>query len=168
MAKLTQKGSGMFETPQVTPNSIATKVYGGDAPTHVDIIKSANARAQKRHEMKPQHLADVDVLPNSSEMAGNEMIGIKNTGYLSKKELEFGVNALYNSLPPGMDIEDQELADIRKMEMAVYEGGMGYPGDGWVKRPRGSQMPRKVDMGRDEETNYIGVASLNPKQPGAN
>jgi hypothetical protein len=168
MAKLNQTNKGMFETPQVTPDTLATKTFGGDAPSHVDIIKSANARAQKRHEMKDQALADMEVLPDSAEMAGNEMVGVRNNGYLAKKELEFGVNALYNTLPPGMDIEDQELADIRKMEMAVYEGGLGYPGDGWVKRPRGSQMPRKLDMGRDAETNYVGGNMLNPRQPGAN
>jgi len=165
MAKLTQKTNGMAETPQVTNGTLSTETYGGEAPTHVDIIKSANARAQKRHEMKQQHVADVEVLPDSAELAGNEMIGVRNSGYLAKKELEFGVNALYNTLPPGMDIEDQEIADIRKMEMTVYEGGLGYPGDGWVKRPRGSQMPRKLDMGRNAETNYVGVGTLNPKQP---
>jgi hypothetical protein len=168
MAKLTQKMKGMAETPQVTNGTLATEVYGGEAPTHVDIIKSANARAQKRHEMKAQHLADVEVLPDSAEMAGNEMIGVRNSGYLAKKELEFGVNALYNTLPPGMDIEDQEIADIRKMEMVVYEGGLGFPGDGWVKRPRGSQMPRKLDTGRTAETNYVGSSSLNPRNPSGN
>ena len=164
MAKLNQSKS-MYETPQVTADQISTEMFGGDAPTHVDIIKSANARAQKRHEMKSQRLADLDVLPDSAELAGNEMIGVRNSGYLAKKGLEFGVNAMYNSLPPGMDIEDQELADIRKMEMAVYDGGISYPGDGWVMRPRGSQMPRKVDIGRTAQTNYMGSDSLNPKNP---
>lgn len=165
MAKVNQSNQGMYETPQITPDQISTPLFGGDAPTHVDIIKSANARAQKRHEMKSQHVADVDVLPDSAELAGNEMIGVRNSGYLAKKGLEFGVNALYNTLPPGMDIEDQEISDIRKMEMAVYEGGIGYPGDGWVMRPRGSQMPRKLDMGRPAETNYMGSKQMNPKNP---
>jgi len=165
MAKLNQS-KDQYETPQVTPDQISTQMFGGEAPTHVDIIKSANARAQKRHEMKRQGLADLEVLPDSAELAGNEMIGVRNSGYLAKKGLEFGVNAMYNTLPPGMDIEDQELVDIRKMEMAVYEGGLGYPGDGWVMRPRGSQMPRKLDMGRAAETNYMGGSGgLNPKNP---
>ena len=169
MAKLNQKGSGMYETPQIAPDQLSTETYGGEAPTHIDVIKSANARAQKRHEMKSQHLADVGVLADSAELAGNEMVGVRNSGYLSKKGLEFGVNALYNTLPPGMDIEDQEVSDIRKMEMVAYEGGVSFPGDGWVSRPRGSQMPRKLDWGRPAETNYMGGGSaLNPKSPSGN
>src|SRR5579863_3439501 len=101
MAKLTQSRKGQYETPQVTPDNHATEFYGGDAPTHIDVIKSANARAQKRHEMKNQGLADIEVLPDSAELAGNELVGVRNSGYITKKELEFGVNAMYNSLPPG-------------------------------------------------------------------
>jgi hypothetical protein len=151
MAKLTQRIK-QYETPQVTPDQMATESYGGEAPTHVDIIKSANARAQKRHEMKRQGLADLEVLPESAEMAGNEMVGIQDRGYLVKKGLEFGVNAMYNSLPPGMDIEDQELCDIRKEDMVVYSGGLGFPGDGWTRKQGG----RAKDSGRPGLTNYVG------------
>lgn len=150
------KQSKMYETPQITPDQLATPMYGGDAPSMGDVIRSANARAQKRHEMKNQHLADVDVLPESAEMLRNEMVGVKNAGYLVKKALEYGVNAMYNTLPPGSDIEDQENADIRKMEVYTYQGGMSFPGDGWVYRPEGAMMPKKMDMGRPEGTNYTG------------
>ena len=160
MPKITQSSKMQYETPQVTPDQLATKMYGGDAPDKHDIIKSANARAQTRHEMKHSEVADVDVLPDSAMMAKNEMVGARNSGYLAKKGLEFGVNAFYNSLPPGMDIEDQELCDIRKMELRVFEGGLGYPGDGWVTREAGQQMPNKNDMGRNESTNYIGRAKI--------
>jgi len=149
-----------YETPQVTPDQLATKMYGGDAPGKHDIIKSVNARGQTRHEMKKSEVADVDVLPDSAEMAKNEMVGTRNSGYLAKKGLEFGVNAFYNSLPPGMDIEDQENCDIRQMEMRAYEGGLGYPGDGWVFRESGQQMPNKKDMGRPEMTNYTGRSKI--------
>jgi hypothetical protein len=165
MPKLTQNDRGMYETPQVTPDQLATEMYGGQAPTHVDIIRSANARAQKRHEMKRQALADIEVLPDSAEVAGNELIGVRNSGYLAKKGLEFGVNAMTFSLPPGMDIEDQEISDIREMQLVVYDRGISFPGDGWVKRPRGEQMPRAMDMGRPMVTNYMGTKGLNPKNP---
>ena len=155
MPKITQPGRKMYETPQITTDQLSTEMYGGDAPTHTDIIKSANARAQKRHEMKGQHVADVGVLPDSAEMAHNELVGVRNSGYLAKKGLEFGVNAFYNSLPPGMDIEDQENSDIRKMEMLAYEGGIGYPGDGWVHRAAGAMMPKTKDMGRPGMTNDV-------------
>ena len=161
MPKLTQSGK-QWETPQITPSQLATETVGGMAPSHIDIIKSANARGQKRHEMKKQALADLEVLPDSSELVGDERVGIRNEGYLAKKNLEFGVNALYNSLPPGMDIEDQEVCDIRQMELRVYDGGLGYEGDGWVVRQRGKQMPNKKDWGRNEETNYMGSKGLNP------
>ena len=164
MAKLTQNGK-QWETPQIVPNQSATEFYGGTAPDMTDVIKSANARGQTRHEMKGGHLADADVLPDSAEMLGNEMVGIMDSGYLAKKNLEFGVNALYNSLPPGMDIEDQENCDIRQMTMRTYEGGLSFPGDGWSKRTRGEQMPMKKDMGRPGMTNYKQNGSLNPKNP---
>lgn len=151
MAKLTQRNK-QWETPQVTPDQSATEFFGGEAPTHVDVIKSANARAQKRHEMKRQGLADLEVLPQSAEMVGNERVGIQDNGYLVKKGLEFGVNAMYNSLPPGMDIEDQEVCDIRKEDMVIYSGGLGYPGDGWTRKQAG----RAKDSGRPGQTNYVG------------
>jgi hypothetical protein len=164
MAKLTQS-SKQYETPQITADQLATETYGGMAPTAVDVVKSANARAQKRHEMKRGQLADMGVLPDSAELAGNEMVGIRNDGYLAKKGLEFGVNALYNSLPPGMDIEDQEVSDIRQMQMVVFDEGISYPGDGWAPRTRGSQMTRKEDRGRPELTNDLGGETLNPRNP---
>lgn len=166
---INQKSSGMYETPQITPDQLATEVYGGMAPTKDDVIKSANARGGKRHEMKRQNLADMDVLPDSTELLGNEMVGIKNSGYLSKKGTPYGVNALFNSLPPGMDIEDQEVTDQREIQMVVYERGLGYPGDGWAgKRTRGAQMPRVNDEGRPGMTNYKGQSSDNPKNPRGN
>jgi hypothetical protein len=165
MAKVTQRSSGMWESPQIIPKQHATEFHGGMAPSKEDIIKSANARAQKRHEMKNQPLADLEVLPDSAELAGNEMIGIRDSGYLTKKNLEFGVNAMYNSLPPGMDIEDQEICDIREEEIVIFDRGLSYPGDGWAPRTRGSQMTRKVDTGRPGETNYVGARGTNPRNP---
>jgi hypothetical protein len=57
-----------------------------------------------------------------------------------------------------MDIEDQENADIRAMDMVVYEGGISFPGDGWTHRSLGGQMPRTKDMGRPAMTNKNGSA----------
>lgn len=159
MSKLNQT-TKQYETPQIVPQNHATEFFGGSAPSKEDIIRSANARAQKRHEVKNQPLADLDVLPTSDEMLGDERVGVRNSGYLSKKELEFGANAMYNSLPPGMDIEDQEIADIRRQELRVYDGGLGYEGDGWVKRTRGSQMPNKKDIGRQGLTNDQGSGGM--------
>jgi hypothetical protein len=160
MPKINQQGRKQYETPQVTADQLATKMYGDMAPNMEDVIKSANARGQSRHEMKNTEVADVDVLPDSAFMARNEMVGVKDNGYLAKKGLVYGVNALYNSLPPGMDIEDQEISDIREMKMVAYEGGLSFPGDGWVVRSEGSQMPDTLDMGRQEMTNKKGSAKI--------
>ena len=75
---------------------------------------------------------DVGVLPNSEKMTGNEMVGIKDAGYLDKKGTPSGLKAEFNFLPPGMDIEDQENADIRSQKQINYSGGISYPGDGWT------------------------------------
>lgn len=120
----------MYESPQAAPDEMSTRPVGGSKPTANDVVKSANARGGKRHEVKGDQYADVHVLPNS----GGETLdkaGIHNEGYLVKKGTPFGVTAMFNSLPPGMDIEDQELTDQRKMEMKTVTN-LGYPGDGWT------------------------------------
>jgi hypothetical protein len=128
------KKKGVYESPQDQRDGLGTKVYGGNAPTERDIIKSANARGGKRHDMKGgDRYADTGILADSAHMEGNEMVGIKDSGYLTKKGLvEGGANVMLHSLPPGMNIEDQENADIRKMPMKTITA-MGYPGDGWTE-----------------------------------
>ena len=126
------KHKGTYESPQAARDGIATKVSGGSAPSKDAIVKSANARGGKRHEMKSDRYADENVLPDSAHVTGNEMVGIKDSGYLTKKGLEEGgANVMLHSLPPGTDIEDQENADIRKMPFKTITD-MGYPGDGWT------------------------------------
>src|SRR5277367_2351637 len=105
MPKVNQKGEKQWESPQITPQQTRTRVYGGEAPSNMDVVKSANARGTKRHDMKGQTLADVGVLPDSDRMVGDERVGIHNHDYLVKKNLEYGPEVHYNSLPPGMDIE---------------------------------------------------------------
>lgn len=128
---MAQKGSRQYESPQVAPDGISTAMSGGMSPSNADIVKSANARGGKRHEMKGDSVADVNVLPDTAHMAGNEMVGINDSGYLVKKGIQKGNNANFLSLPPGMDIEDQENADIRQMPLKKITG-LGYPGDGWT------------------------------------
>lgn len=126
MEKKSMRGEGR----QVASKKFSTTIVGGDAPNNEDIVESANARAQKRHDVKGSQYADEEVLPSSGGQVLDKA-GIQDTGYLVKKNLEYGVNAFYNSLPPGMDIEDQEIADIRSMEMKQITD-LGYPGDGWT------------------------------------
>ncbi len=159
-----KQSSKQWETRQMEPDQLATPMKGGMSPSKHDVVESANARAQKRHEMKRQPLADMEVLPDSTELVGDERVGIRDWGYLAKKNTPYGVTAFFNSLPPGMDIEDQEVCDIREMTLRTYEGGMGYPGDGWTVRMRGSQMRMTKDAGRPQTTNYIGDDRLGPPE----
>lgn len=57
--------------------------------------------------------------------------GVKASGYLDKKGTASGQSAMFNMLPPGMDIEDQKTADIREMPMKTVVN-LSYPGDGWT------------------------------------
>jgi len=71
------------------------------------------------------------VLPKSSKMVNNEMVGIKDSGYIDTKGIPSGLEAMFNYLPPGMEIEDQKNSDIRPQKLMNYSGGLSYPGDGW-------------------------------------
>jgi hypothetical protein len=119
----------MYESAQAAPDEMATPKIGGDAPSKEDVIKSANARGGKRHEVKGDKYADLNVLPKS----GGETIdktGVNDTGYLVKKGTPYGVNAFFNSLPPGSDIQDQEVTDQREEPFKTWTGGLSFPGDG--------------------------------------
>jgi hypothetical protein len=120
-----------FESNQENPMTNTTAKPGDKMPSAKEVIKAANARSKIRHETGGDKYADVNVLPKS----GGETLdksGIKDDGYLVKKGTPYGVDAFFNSLPPGMDITDQEMADIREQEMVNYKGGITYPGDGWT------------------------------------
>jgi hypothetical protein len=49
--------------------------------------------------------------------------------YIDKKGTPQGESAAFNQMPPGMDIDDQKVADIRDMPMKRITP-MGYEGDG--------------------------------------
>lgn len=123
---------GQYESPQEAPEGLATKSYGGKAPDGVDVQKSANARSEKRHAVLSPSDSEADsVLPKSGGQTLDKA-GVNNTGYITKKGTPYGVDAMFNSLPPGMDINDQELIDSRDLPFETYKGGLGYPGDGWT------------------------------------
>lgn len=78
--------------------------------------------------MSKGRMPDVGTLPSSGGQAV-EKDGIQDSGYLDKKGTPSGEGAMFNRLPPGTNIEDQKVADIREMKMRNYEGGYSYPGD---------------------------------------
>lgn len=121
---------GVYESPQTARDGLATGVFGGKSPDAKAVIKSANARSTMRHAVKSPSDNEADSLFPRSGGEAVERTGIDNTGYITKKGLEYGADAFYNSLPPGMDIDDQENLDVRRMPMRTYEGGVSYPDDG--------------------------------------
>ena len=127
----TRSKNSDFESNQETTMTHVTPVKGGNMPSNEDVVESANARSMHRHETGKDMVADQNVLKETG-MTTLEKSGIKDNGYIVKKGTPFGVNAFFNSLPPGADIIDQEVADIRKQEMHTYSGGISYPGDGWT------------------------------------
>lgn len=69
-------------------------------------------------------------LPNSKG-GSLEKAGVQAGGYIDKKGTPSGLTAFFNMLPPGMNIEDQKVADVsRDLPMKNYSGGLSYPGDG--------------------------------------
>jgi hypothetical protein len=119
----------MAKSQETRPDGLATEMKGGMTPSHVDVIESANARGSMRHSTRgSKMIPDEGVLPKSGG-GSLDKDGVDNEGYINKKDTPAGVNAFFNSLPPGMEIDDQELADIRKMPMLAYRGGHSYPGD---------------------------------------
>lgn len=75
-------------------------------------------------------MADVGVLPHSGG-ASVDKTGIHNEGYLNKKGTPSGKSAMFNALPPGSNIDDQDLCDIREMPYKEVTS-KSYPGDGWT------------------------------------
>lgn len=59
-----------------------------------------------------------------------ERVGFQTSGYIDKKGTPSGESARFNRLPPGDDIDDQVVADIRNMPMKRVVA-QSYPGDGW-------------------------------------
>jgi len=67
-----------------------------------------------------------------------ELSGFITDGYLDKNGMPFGEAAKFNFLPPGMDISNQENAEIHDMPMRMLVD-VSYPGDGWMPKPRDVQ-----------------------------
>jgi len=64
-----------------------------------------------------------------------ERSGFVTDGYFDKGGTAFGEAAKFNFLPPGMDISNQQHAEIN--EMRLYKiTEESYPGDGWMPKPR--------------------------------
>lgn len=75
-----------------------------------------------------------EITPNIVDMQSmkndiGEASGFQTSGYLDKKGTAYGEAAKFNMMPPGMDIANQETADIRSMPMKTITDS-GYADDG--------------------------------------
>ena len=57
--------------------------------------------------------------------------GFQTGGYITKKGTPQGESAMFNKLPPGMNIDNQLVKDIRAMPYKEIVSASGYAGDGW-------------------------------------
>lgn len=64
-----------------------------------------------------------------------EKSGFINDGYTDKNGTPFGEAAKFNFLPPGMDISNQENAEINNMPLKKLTDE-SYPDDGWMPKPK--------------------------------
>ena len=63
-----------------------------------------------------------------------EKSGFVTDGYLYKGDTPYGEAAKLNFLPPGMEIDNQEIARIYPMELKKLTEE-SYPGDCWMPKP---------------------------------
>lgn len=55
---------------------------------------------------------------------------VSDGSYINKHGTPQGESAMFNKMPPGMDIDDQENALINELPLKKIVG-LGYPGSGW-------------------------------------
>lgn len=70
--------------------------------------------------------------------------GLQESGYIVKKGTPVTMGAeigyIFNRLPPGMNIENQDVTDIRAEPYKEIVSADGYPGDGGYA-PGGADSP---------------------------
>lgn len=69
---------------------------------------------------------DAGQLSGTNQKFGNpeEVVPMTNSsGYIDKKGAVYGEAAKLNQMPPGEDIENQQMADIRSMPMKTIVSG---------------------------------------------
>lgn len=129
-----------------------SKKYGDIAPEPVDVSQPSKAPSRGTQggkntgQMKGNGGAEKFATPlgevsaNIRGMEGlhndiGESSGFITDGYLDKQGTPYGEAAKFNYLPPGMDISNQENAEIHSMPFRKLISE-SYPGDGWTPAPR--------------------------------
>ena len=80
--------------------------------------------------------------------------GLSTSGYITKKGTPVTMGAeigyIFNRMPPGMDIENQDVADIRAESMKQIVETSGYPGDGWQGGQEEAKPEPMISNGTNE------------------
>ena len=87
-------------------------------------IGPSESYAKPLHEVT-RNIVDMESMKNDI----GEASGFQTSGYIDKKGTPYGEAAKFNLMPPGMDIANQEVVDIRDMPMKSITDS-GYEGDG--------------------------------------
>jgi len=86
--------------------------------------------------MNPKPGENTDIIGMSGLHSDiGEKSGFQTSGYIVKKGTPQGDGAKFNFLPPGMDITNQDITDMRDMPLKKLTNE-SYPGDGWSPAPR--------------------------------
>jgi len=137
----------MAKTFSGKPNVGTTKKFGGMRGHPIDKTgPSMYANVGGKPGMYKGNMTGADLGPISKPMVEGvtakiggmehlhndigEMSGFITDGYLDKQGTTFGEAAKLNFLPPGMDISNQDNAEINEMPLRLLTD-TSYPGDGW-------------------------------------
>lgn len=67
---------------------------------------------------------------SSARGSDSEKVGFVTSGYIDKQNTPSGESAMFNTMPPGMDITNQPIIEAYNMPLKTLVG-TSYPGDGW-------------------------------------
>jgi hypothetical protein len=134
-------------------NTTTKKQYGsiGEQPSQKALapktVNFANRGAVYEGQMKGPAGNEKFADPHQEIVAGvggginglyddiGEKSGFITDGYLDKGDTPYGEEAKFNYMPPGMDIDNQVMAEIHEMPMRTVVD-VSYPDDGWAPKPR--------------------------------
>ena len=111
----------------IAPEGIKDSSYPNRPGTYDGQIKG-NSQPDKYAEPLSDHPAGIRGMDSLMDDIG-EKSGFLTYGYIDKGATPYGEAAKFNFLPPGMDISNQENAEIHEMPLKLVTE-TGY-GDGW-------------------------------------
>lgn len=124
--------AGMKPMPVTKGEPAKTASAGNRGPVNDGQLRGdRQAFADPMNPGAPAKITGLDGLHNDI----GEMSGFITDGYMDKNGTPFGEAAKFNFLPPGMDINNQENAEIHDMPLRKLTAE-SYPGDGWMPTPR--------------------------------